>query len=516
MTNGTMAAETADFVTPPARPKGWQKKLAGSRLAQFLVLLGFALVIRGPAFGEWNFDIDEQFYALVGQRLLAGDMLYVDIWDRKPPALYLLYSGLSLISRSFLFYNLASTLSAALGAYGIVRIATTVTGREGTVGAVMAGLAYLAMLNRFGGASGQAPVWFNTLMIFAAWTVISRMTMIRLGKIDPMLAAGMASAGLAIAFKQSAAFESAFFGLWITFHLVRSGRPLTRLVGPLLLLAIVGVLPMALTFAWFWQAGHLSELWHALVDSNFTRLYADRTERLMRLAALFGLLGMPLVFAALGWTTLNAEERRNETVRFLVLWSVVALLAVASFPNIFYHYALPVLLPLCCLCGAFFARREIGRVALAVLVVVNLAYAGSFDLASRYKAHRETPAFVDYVRGETPNGKLLVWGIPNYLYSLLDTAPPSRLAFPPHLFEGAESGVSGIDEREEVRRIIAERPETVVVQEPIVARPLNQPNVDRVDAYLRTCERVKRFTIYDHNGAQVQAVHSGCGHVILH
>jgi len=510
MTNGTMTAETADLAVPPARPVAWRDWLAASRIAQFLVLLGFALLIRGPAFGEWNFDIDEQFYALVGQRLLAGDVLYVDIWDRKPPALYLLYSGLSLISRSFLFYNLASTLSAALGAYGIVRIARAVTGREGTVGAVMAGIAYLAMLNRFGGASGQAPVWFNTLMIFAAWSVVSRMALIRQGRIDATLAAGMASAGLAIAFKQSAAFECGCFGLWIAFHLVRSGRPFVRLVGPLSFLALLGILPMALTFAWFWNAGHLPELWHALVDSNFERLYADRTERLMRLAALFGLLGMPLVFAGLGWMALEREERRSDIARFLVLWAAVALLAVASFPNIFYHYALPVLLPLCCLCGVFFARREIGRLALVVLVLVNLAYGGSFDFASRYKAHRDTPAFVDYVRAETPHGKLLVWGIPNYLYSLLDTAPPSRLAFPPHLFEGAESGVSGIDEREEVRRIIAERPETVVVQEPIVARPLNQPNVARVEAYVRTCARVKRFTIYDHNGAQVQAVHSGC------
>ena len=40
---------------------------------------------------------------------------------------------------------------------------------------------------------------------------------------------------------------------------------------------------------------------------------------------------------------------------------------------------------------------------------------------------------------------------------------------------------------------------------------LNQPNVDRLEAYVRGCTRVRRFTIYDHNGAQVQAVHSGCG-----
>ena len=457
------------------------------------------------------FDVDEQFYALVGQRLLAGDLLYVDIWDRKPPALYLLYSGLSLISRSFLFYHLAATLSAALGAYGIVRIAVRITGRPGTLGGILAGMAYLALLNRFGGASGQAPVWFNTLMIYAAWTIVTRMEDVRAGRIDPVLASGMLSAGLAIAFKQSAAAECAFFGLWIAYHLVRSRCAPLRIARQIGVLALCGALPMAITFAWYWHIGHFTELWHALVESNYARTYADNTERLRRLVAMFGQLGMPLVFAVLGWMALDRRERETAPVRFLVLWAIVALLALAAFPNIYYHYALPVLLPLGTLCSVFFARREIRYVALGVLVVVNLAYGNSFDLVSRYKAKRDTPAFVDYVRSEAPHRKLLVWGLPNYLYSLLETSPPSRLAFPPHFFEGAESGSSGIDERAELHRILAGKPEVVVVQKPLLARPLNQPNVDQIENYVRTCSRVKRFTIYDHNGAQGQVVYSACG-----
>lgn len=488
--------------------RNWRVLLCRTRTGQFLILFAFALLIRAPAFGEWNFDIDEQFYALVGQRLLAGDTLYLDIWDRKPPALYLTYSLLSLVSRSFLFYHLAATISAALGAYGIVRIARRLTG----VGAaIMAALAYLAMLNRFGGATGQAPVWFNTLMIFAAWSIVTRLDRLRSGRIDPVLAAGVASAGLAIAFKQSAAIECGFFGIWIAAWLLRSGISPSKGLGQVLLLAALGALPMAATFAWYWHIGHFPELWHALVDSNFHRLYADPHERFMRLAALIGLLGMPLVFAGLGWAALDRTERRNGEVLFLVAWSFVALIAIASFPNIFPHYALPILAPLCILSAIFFERRDIGRLAFAAVVLVNLAYAGSFDLVSRYKAHRATPAFVNYVRSETPHDRLFVWGFPSYLYSLLDIRPPSPLAFPPHLFEGAESGVSAIDEVAEVRRIIAQRPETVVVQRPIVAEPKNLPNVDRVEAYLRTCNRVRYFTIYDHNGPQIQAVYSRCG-----
>ena len=67
-----------------------------SRLAQFTCLLAFAALIRCPAYGEWNFGIDDQFYALVGDQLRHGELLYVDIWDRKGPLLYLIFAGIGL------------------------------------------------------------------------------------------------------------------------------------------------------------------------------------------------------------------------------------------------------------------------------------------------------------------------------------------------------------------------------------------------------------------------------------
>lgn len=492
----------------PHRTAPWHALLERSRLAQFVALLGLALLIRGATFGEWNYDTDEQFYALVGRRMLDGATLYVDIWDRKPPALYLVYAGIALVSRSVLAFQLAATLSAVLGAYGITRIAARFAA---VIPALMAGAAYLVMLGRFGGASGQAPVWYTTLMIFAAWTIVDRLDLLRRGRIDGMIATGMAAAGLAVAFKQSAAIECAFFGGFIALQLFLSRARPVHTVARVALLAALALLPMAATFAWYWHIGHLPELWQALVNSNFARLYEGPWGRIWRFSALMGLLGMPLAFAALGWAALTFDERRDGRLVFVGLWAVVAVLAVAIFPNIFYHYAIPILPPLCVLCTVFFERRSIGRIGFAAMVVVGLFYGNTLNLVTRVRAHRAAPELVAYVRAETPHKQLLVWGIPNYLYVLAGATPPSRLAFPPHLYEGAESGVSGIDEVEDMRRIIAGRPETVVVQNPIVARPINAANVAQLDAYLKTCRKLRTFTIYDHNGSQGQDVYSRCG-----
>ena len=494
--------------TSGAARAAWFKISVESRLAQFLALAIAALLFRGATFGEWNYDTDEQFYALVGRRMLDGATLYVDIWDRKPPALYLVYAAIALLSRSVLAFQLTATVSAVLGAYGITRIAVRFAG---AMPALMAGIAYLALLGRFGGACGQAPVWYTSLMIFAAWTIVSRMDLLQRGGIDAMVAAGMAAAGLAVAFKQSAAIECGFVGLFIAALLLTSRGPLWRAIAQIALLAVLALLPMAMTFAWYWHIGHLPELWQALVSSNFARLYEGPWGRIWRLGIMLGLLGMPIVFAALGWSMLKADERRDPRLVLIAAWAIVAVLAVVVFPNIFYHYAIPILPSLCILCAILFERWTMGRVAFVAVVGVSLLFGNTLNLPTRIRAHQSAPELVDYVRAETPHKRLLIWGIPNYLYVLVGARPPAPLAFPPHLYEGAESGVSGVDEVEEMRRIIAGRPEAVVVQHPLPARPINMANVNQLGAYLKTCRRLRTFTIYDHNGAQKQDVYSRCG-----
>ena len=51
----------------------------------------------------------------------------------------------------------------------------------------------------------------------------------------------------------------------------------------------------------------------------------------------------------------------------------------------------------------------------------------------------------------------------------------------------------------------------MISQFPIQAAPLNMTNVRQVEDYVRACKRQRKFTIYDHNGPQVQTVFSGCG-----
>jgi hypothetical protein len=481
--------------------------LAASRLTQLLVFLAFSLLIRFEAFGEWNYDVDEQFYALVGRRLLAGDTLYVDIWDRKGPLLYWLYAAIAAVSPNVIAYQIVATAFAAAGAFGTAALARLISSERA---AAMAGIAYCAMINHLGGDNGQSPVFYNPLVIAAAWSVASSIDRLRQGELPKRVLGGMLCAGLAIAIKQSAVIEGVFFGMVVLVMLRGGGAPLSRLLTRGAFLAIAGALPILLVTLWYWRIGHFAELWQALVTSNFNRIYDSPLGRLQRVLALSGLLGLPLLFAIVGYRCAGAEGTGRRPLGLLALWAIAATGAVAIYPNIYLHYALTLVAPLCVLGAAFFDRPQIGTAGFVALVTVNLALSDSFDIEARQHARAAASQLVSYVRQETPGGDLLVWGAPSYLYAEIGTRPPSRLALPAHFYEGAEAGASGIDEVAELRRILATGPQTVVVQESNPPSPPNTANILQVQEYVRHCRRVRRFTIYDRHGKQAQAVYSAC------
>ena len=115
-----------------------------------LLLLLVAITSRAQVFGNSLVSIDEQFYRLIGHRMLAGALPYVDIWDRKPIGLFLLFAGFAgagtwsvivsqlvalaaTVATAWLLFVVArriTTRGAALAAASIYIICLTVAGGE--------------------------------------------------------------------------------------------------------------------------------------------------------------------------------------------------------------------------------------------------------------------------------------------------------------------------------------------------------------------------------------------------
>ncbi|HWK35669.1 MAG TPA: hypothetical protein VNR91_05350, partial [Sphingomonas sp.] len=147
-------------------------RIAPLPAAAFAALLALAAVaLRGADFGNPVIHVDEQYYLLVGQRLLHGAVPYIDIWDRKPVGLFLLYAGAAALpGDDILGYQWLACAFAAATAWLVFDSALKVGATR--AGAFTAALAYLLWLSLLGGRGGQAPVFYNLPVAAAAWLML--------------------------------------------------------------------------------------------------------------------------------------------------------------------------------------------------------------------------------------------------------------------------------------------------------------------------------------------------------
>ena len=262
-------------------------------LAAFLLL---ALAVRGQTLGNPVVGYDEQFYLLVGDRMLHGAVPYVDIFDRKPIGLFLIYAGVRLLGGDgAIQYQLVAALAVAGTATLIAALvrATLRPAAGRTLAAAVAGALYILWLNFMECEGGQAPVFFNLPIAGAALLTLAALR--HPARRFVLGSAAMALAGLAIQIKYTAAIEGGFFGLALVWATRGAGW---RLLADALGWIAVALLPTALAAGWYWQHGALGAFVFANFRSIFGRLADPWTAQALGALLIAGILS-PL--AVLGW-----------------------------------------------------------------------------------------------------------------------------------------------------------------------------------------------------------------------
>ena len=470
--------------SPPAvaTPREASLALLSSTPARLAILLAVALALRGYTFGDPNLFIDEAFYFAAGNAMHQGALPYVDIWDRKPFGLFLIYYLIAALSADPAAYQVAAALFAVLTAWIIGRIADLWS--KGA-GGLLAGIGYLFLLSAFQGFGGQSPVFYNLFIALAAWLVARSLPHLREGQVPRGVVIAMLSAGFAITIKTTAFFEAAFLGLFVLLALPAAER--LRHAPRLALLGATPALLIALGYA---QAGHWSEYWQAMTGAN---LSADRWEPYsaqIRFRLMLAALAPLLALAAFGWLDLKGEARR-----FVGLWVLAALIGLAAFPYFHLHYALPLLVPLCVAAGAFLSRRWIGPAAAAGLCLFAFTRSPPIDPAHTARSQVAMAELADLIASHDANRGLLVYEGPPFLYTLTGQPFPSPLAFPAHLYHGIEKDVSHLITLDEVNRILARRPGVIVMTREPRDGPINAETHAAVQAHVEAhCRLVGEVT----------------------
>ncbi|MFC3173332.1 hypothetical protein ACFOD9_03600 [Novosphingobium bradum] len=436
--------------------------MAGRPLVQGAVLALLALVLRWSSFGDPDITADETFYQTVGIAMHHGALPYVDVWDRKPLGLFLVYWAITGISAAPLAYQLAATASAAGTALVIARIAMRWTG---TRGALLAGALYLVWLTPLFGFGGQSPVFYNLLVAGAALLVLRAQPRLERGGNSPAASLAMVLAGCAITIKTSALFEGAYFGLVLIAATRRSPEPLAWLMARAARWAMLGAAPTLLIALYYAAVGHWGEWWHAMVIANLAK-GGDWASSSLRLVLLWRLI-MPMVLAAAIGLALLPRQSRS----FPAGWLLAALIGLAAIPNFYPHYALPLLVVLCACAAPLLGRGWLGIGIALALAGLSLRAETPFRPGQAERSARTFAELAQAIRahGGTPRTRgLLVYAGPAQLYPLTGNALPTPLAFETHLSQASERNVSHLDTVAELRRVLAARPGTVVV--PVVVR----------------------------------------------
>lgn len=428
------------------------------RLLSPLILTLAALATRLPMFGDPVIYTDEEFYLLVGSRILHGALPYVTIWDRKPVGLFLLYAGMKALGGSgVLAYQLVGTLFVIATALVIGAIAHHVTGR---FGALCAGLAYILWLNLGHAGAGQSPIFYD-LPMAAAGLVTLRATLGDWRPFGGLTAAGAAAmllAGLAMQIKYSAVFEGVFFGLtflWLSLRADGIGATCAR--G--LLWVAVALAPTLAALLAYLALGHAQDF----IFANFISIFERSSDAgpgllLLRLALILAVLA-PLILCAL-WPVERGQRARH----FLLAWLGAALLGLLVFGTYLHHYLLPVLVPASAAAAGFFGWRPGRAVTLSLLAAVFVI--GEAMMVTSLHHHGTRRQFETIARAIDPAGCLYVYSGDPAFYDATAACIPTRFAFPSHLSRRAEARSLGVDQTAEVARILATRPATILLSPP--------------------------------------------------
>jgi 4-amino-4-deoxy-L-arabinose transferase-like glycosyltransferase len=458
-----------------------------------LILLLAAFAIRCAQFGNPLIHVDENFYLLVGDRMLHGALPYVDIWDRKPVGLFLIFAAIRLLGGDGIVqYQVVATLFAAGTALVVARMAAPMAGLKA---ATVAGVIYLLLLGLVGGSGGQAPVFYN---LFVAGAALATLTALSPGgvpaeRIRRLGVVAMGLIGLAMQVKYTAVFEGVFMGLALMLASWRTSRRPGRLAADAAIWIAVALVPTGAAYYWYAWIGHADAFVYANFLSIGDRSAAPPAELARRLGKAWKLLNIPLLAVVLA--TLLEPWRRfpagPSTMKFALAWLAAAILGYLAFGTYFNHYALPLFAPLAVACASLFIHRpyRLGLVA-AVLMLLSGAIANGVVVRKMWlkRGHQaEMTAMVEAIRPRL-KGCLYVWNGDPLLYHLTGSCLPTRYPFAGHLNLLRENGAIGVDQAAEVRRILAGRPSVIVDHDP-AARDFNFEVVAIVQAELRRAYR---------------------------
>ncbi len=435
------------------------------RLLPFLLL---ALGFRFLSFFPSVLDHDESTYLVIADQILEGDIYWKDIFDTKPPGIFLVFALLLKIAgHSLPGVRLLVALWIGLSAWGLAAILRKWIPRG--PGPWLGGVTYILLTSLYKpfGVAPNTELFFAGFSIAALWFLV-----VHPWRPGAMLAAGILL-GCGIAIKPMAAFDALAFGLFFLTAAVRQRENRFPRVLSLAGMTLACLVPTAILFAWYAEKG-LADTWyfHSFVlPGRYPETW--RLWPAIRYVGDFFLRFLP--FTVLGVLALRPF---NDGVRLAGIWMMCATVSILLPGNDFPHYTIQWMPPLALLAGlalrdGTFLQRRVGEVKIRTWGLTALGLLLAVCLHLQYKDYVVKPdpkrEAYDLIRQSVPtdasghlsdNPHLIYTGDVDYqiLYFLLDADPPVDYPHRSLLWEEEHRANFGLDLRQELEPVFLQPP----------------------------------------------------------
>jgi hypothetical protein len=314
------------------------------RLFAWIVIALSAMQVLAFSFGR-----DQGIYATVGEGMMRGQVPYRDLWDFKPPGIFLVYGvAQTLFGKSMLAPRLLEVMGLGVSVWCCVRLAQSFFGSR-TVGYVGGAVASLIHAQLDFWHSGQPETFAGVL------TLLGLVATAQEGKRQRRLYRYLAVGAL---FGCAALLKPPLGGGVLVCAAYLAKREQLRndsargWIVAVLVVGVGSVLPVLATLGWFWAHDGLQAMWWTLgkFTPGYTSLgWVGRDAPEMLYYALeeaffgFSALAAAGVIAAVSITPMHGREREGI---FLVLGVIALHVTGIAMQGKFFQYHYGATLPL--------------------------------------------------------------------------------------------------------------------------------------------------------------------------
>ncbi|QCE34528.1 hypothetical protein FAI40_03760 [Acetobacteraceae bacterium] len=440
-----------------------------------LTLLFCVFASRFPVLNDFMVGTDGAWFIYVGGQILHGYWPYVDLWDRKPVGLFLLYAPFSLLG-SWQFWGclLGTDLFTFLTGMLIYKIGCNFAT---ALGGFLCALLYLFLSNCLTAFTGIEAIFYNLFVLSAFALVLLRFEKLQTDS-SLLFKTGlqaMAIFGFTIELKPTVAFEGIYLACFLLSLCWLQEKSIKKLLLNSALWIFLALLPTLMIAGIYALHGHWQAWFYANLVSFFQKQgFSAHAPQSLRLYLFIFFFSGGLLLSLKG---LKERKIARNYLYFITGWFLIPLF-MASAIGEYAAVTLPILLPFCL---SFIFLFPIGKKEKAFfLCLLLLAFGGSIIKVAQiwmpldqYLLYKKS---VQTLR-QDPDCLFIYGGeeIQNITKQSAN-CHLTRYPYPSHLGEAKEQKALGIsDTNAELAAILQKRPKWIFIGIPIVKTDTNLP-----------------------------------------